>query len=89
MILSVCPARTPGGFPREQKKKKLELVWADAFDGGASRTPEYLILSVEVGGKDAVPAADWVGGPITRESEITDFVVDYVRAYRYKTRGGC
>ena len=57
--------------------------------GGASRTPEYLILSVEVGGKDAVPAADWVGGPITRESEITDFVVDYVRAYRYKTRGGC
>ncbi len=52
--------------------------------GGASQTPEYLILSVEVGGNNAVPAADWTGGPITPESETSDFVIDYVRAYRYK-----
>ena len=52
--------------------------------GGASQTPEYLILSVEVGGNNAVPAADWVGSPISEESEITDFVIDYVRAYQYK-----
>ncbi len=52
--------------------------------GGASQTPEYLILSVEVGGRDGSPAADWTGGPITPDSDTTDFVIDYVRAYRYK-----
>ena len=52
--------------------------------GGASQVPEYLILSVEVGGNNAVPAADWTGGPLTPDSEPTDFVIDYVRAYQYK-----
>ena len=52
--------------------------------GGASRVPEYLILSIEVGGNNAVPEKDWVGGPIREDDEITDFIVDYVRAYQYK-----
>ena len=52
--------------------------------GGASKVPEYLILSVEVGGNNAEPARDWIGGPLTPGCEVTDFIVDYVRAYRYK-----
>ena len=52
--------------------------------GGASKVPEYLILSVEVGGTNAVPAEDWAGGPLTPDSETTDFVVDYVRVYQFK-----
>ena len=53
--------------------------------GGACRVPMYLILSVEVGGSNAVPADDWVGSAISQDTEITDFVVDYVRAYQYKS----
>lgn len=52
--------------------------------GGVCEVPMYLILSVEVGGNNAVPAADWTGGPLTPDCEPTDFVIDYVRAYRYK-----
>ena len=51
--------------------------------GGAAQTPEYMILSVEVGGNGAVPAKDWTGGPLTPDSEVTDFVIDYVRAYKF------
>ena len=52
--------------------------------GGASRVPEYMILSVEVGGQNAVPADSWAGAALADGSEPTDFVVDYVRAYQYK-----
>lgn len=53
--------------------------------GGVSQVPEYLILSVEVGGENGTPAKSWVGESIeTAGNEITDFVVDYVRAYQYK-----
>ena len=52
--------------------------------GGVTQVPEYLILSVEVGGNNAVPAKDWTGGPLTEDAEVTDFVIDYVRAYQYK-----
>lgn len=53
--------------------------------GGASQVPEYLILSVEVGGENGKPEESWVGESIeTAGNEITDFVVDYVRAYQYK-----
>ena len=52
--------------------------------GGVCEVPMYLILSVEVGGNNAVPAADWTGGPLTPDCEPTDFIIDYVRAYQYK-----
>ena len=52
--------------------------------GGASQVAEYLILSVEVGGENAVPGESWAGGPLTPDSETTDFIVDYVRVYQYK-----
>lgn len=52
--------------------------------GGASRAPEYLILSVEVGGEDAQPQDSWAGSGLTDESKPTDFIVDYVRVYQYK-----
>ena len=52
--------------------------------GGASQVPEYLILSVEVGGENAVPGESWAGGPLTGDSEVSDFVIDYVRAYQYQ-----
>lgn len=55
--------------------------------GGISEVPEWLLLSVEIGGENAVPgASDWSGPSIeTDPSVVTDFIVDYVRAYQYKT----
>ncbi|NLA76371.1 MAG: glycoside hydrolase family 16 protein [Clostridiales bacterium] len=53
--------------------------------GGASQTAEYMILSVEVDGANAVPADGWSGPSVNASPEIpTDFIVDYVRAYQYK-----
>lgn len=48
--------------------------------GGVSQEPEYLILSVEMSGKNAVPA-DHVNVPDNGEG--CEFIVDYVRAYQY------
>ena len=50
-------------------------------DWGVSRVPEFLILSVEIGGLDGVPAGDNLDG-----IDASEFVVDYVRAYQYKSR---
>lgn len=52
--------------------------------GGASQVAEFLILSVEIGGENAVPADSWGGSAISPNAKQTDFVVDYVRAYQYK-----
>ncbi len=46
---------------------------------GLSHEPEYLILSVEVGGNDAIPAAG-----LAKNDYPADYLVDYVRAYQYK-----
>lgn len=40
-----------------------------------SQAPEWLILSVEISGENAVPSADFTG------EGLTDFIVDYVRVY--------
>lgn len=54
--------------------------------GGASQVEEYMLLSVEVGGENGVPAESWAGASIDENGRdfTTDFVVDYVRAYAYK-----
>ena len=52
--------------------------------GGVCEVPMYLILSVEVGGNNAVPEKDWTGGPLAPDCTPTDFIIDYVRAYQYK-----
>ena len=52
--------------------------------GGTSQVPEYLILSVEVGGDNAIPGDSWAGPALTQDSEPTDFVVDYVRCYQFQ-----
>lgn len=53
--------------------------------GGTSQVPENLILSVEVGGENAVPDHSWAGDSIETNTEPpTDFIVDYVRVYQYK-----
>ncbi|MBQ6163736.1 MAG: glycoside hydrolase family 16 protein [Clostridia bacterium] len=49
--------------------------------GGASQVPEFLILSVETGGNDGVPSCNYLEG-----LDESVFVVDYVRAYQYKSR---
>ena len=49
--------------------------------GGVSDVPEFMILSVEVGGENGVPTGNNLNG--IAESA---FVVDYVRAYQYKSR---
>ena len=53
--------------------------------GGVSRKDEYMLLSVEVNGVKGKPAGG--SGIITKNKENampSDFVIDYVRAYRYK-----
>lgn len=53
--------------------------------GGVSKVPEYLLLSVEVGGENGEAKDSWAGPSIdTNTEEPTDFVVDYVRVYQYK-----
>ncbi len=56
--------------------------------GGACQVPEFLILSVEVAGKDGVPAEDFSVGTIDGNEGGKDFssefIVDYVRVYEYK-----
>ncbi len=47
--------------------------------GGVSSVPEFMILSVEVGGTDGVPSTDFLKG-----IDSSEFIVDYVRAYQYK-----
>lgn len=56
--------------------------------GGVSRVPEFLILSVEVGGANGTAADSWAGPSIENNvggtSFTSDFIVDYVRCYQYK-----
>ena len=53
--------------------------------GGACQVPENIILSVEVGGENGIPAQSWAGPSIdTNTAAPTDFIVDYVRVYQYK-----
>ena len=50
--------------------------------GGVSQIKEHMILSVEVGGENAVPADSWAGPSIdTNKEPPTDFIIDYVRYY--------
>ena len=50
--------------------------------GGVSQTNEYLILSCEVDGADAVPTFGWSGNIEKNGRDFTaDFIVDYVRVY--------
>lgn len=56
--------------------------------GGVSQVPEFLILSVEVGGQNGVAADDWSGPSIDKNEGgrqfTSDFIVDYVKCYQYK-----
>mgnify|MGYP002626101189 CR=1 FL=1 len=52
--------------------------------GGASQVPEYLILSVEVGGENGEPGESRAPGVLSAGDTPTDFIVDYVRAYKIK-----
>ncbi|NMP38097.1 MAG: glycoside hydrolase family 16 protein [Clostridiales bacterium] len=53
--------------------------------GGTSQVPEFMILSVEIDGADAIPADGWSGPSVdSGEQTPTDFIVDYVRAYQYR-----
>ena len=57
--------------------------------GGASMVPEYLILSTEIRGENAVPVERTeYGGKNIEENGgfdfVTEFIVDYVKVYSYK-----
>ncbi len=54
--------------------------------GGVSRAKEWLILSVEVSGKDGIASGDNHGTGYIAKTKVwpANFVVDYVRAYQYK-----
>lgn len=47
--------------------------------GGVSQNPEYLILSVEMRGKDGIPSHRE-----NAQGEEARFIVDYVKVYQYK-----
>ena len=50
--------------------------------GGVSKVPEYLLLTVEVGGSGGRAGSSWAGKAPARDAETTDFIVDYVRVYQ-------
>ena len=54
--------------------------------GGVSQNPEYLLLSLEIEGKDGVSSEDPTGTGRMKYSAggPTEFKVDYVRCYQYK-----
>ncbi len=56
--------------------------------GGVCQVPQFLILSVEVAGKDGVPTEDFSTGTIEDNDGgkdfYSEFIVDYVRVYEYK-----
>ncbi len=54
--------------------------------GGVSRNAEWLILSVEVSGRDGIASGDNHGTGVISKTKTwpANFVVDYVRAYQYK-----
>ena len=54
--------------------------------GGVSQNPEYLILSCEVAGANGIADADRHGvGKMSMDTDETaEFIVDYVRVYKYK-----
>lgn len=58
--------------------------------GGVSDNPEYLLLSVEVAGKNGVADSDRHGtGKITKtpkENWPCEFIVDYVKCYQYNDK---
>lgn len=54
-------------------KKSFSTKW-----GGVSAVPEWLILSVEVGGLNGTPTCNTLEG-----IDSSEFIVDYVRAYTY------
>ncbi len=57
-------------------KKSFSTDW-----GGVSEVPEFLILSVEISGENGVAEKDALAGV-----DASEFIVDYVRAYQYKSR---
>ena len=65
-------------------RDKQEKETGRSSFGGASLVPEFMILSVEVGRDNAVPGVSWAEGILDPGSETTDFIIDYVRAYRYQ-----
>lgn len=52
--------------------------------GGTSQVPEWLILSVEIGGSNGVAEDSWAGPQLRSDTATTDFIIDYVRVYQYK-----
>lgn len=53
--------------------------------GGTSRVPEYLLLTAEVGGADGAAGSSWAGNALSPDAQPTDFVIDYVRVYQYRS----
>ena len=42
-------------------------------------------MTAEVGGANGVAAASWAGDALAKDAAPTDFIVDYVKVYRYKS----
>lgn len=54
--------------------------------GGTSKVPEYMIISSETGGSGGESGKSWAGPAIDEHGKdyVADFVIDYVKVYKYK-----
>lgn len=54
--------------------------------GGTAKVPEFMIISSEVGGSGGVSDKSWAGPAIDEHGKdyVADFVIDYVKVYKYK-----
>ena len=47
--------------------------------------PEYLLLTAEVGGSNGIAGSSWAGEVLASNAQPSDFVIDYVRVYQYRS----
>ncbi len=75
----------PPGFPPRMRLYLTRLPFCAIVKptGRRKRGRAVPILSVEVGGENAVPGESWAEGVLSDGDTPTDFIVDYVRAYQY------
>lgn len=64
--------------------KEVERVSKDEVEPSA--VPEYMILSVEIGGANGIPSKAWPVGIMEDNGRdfVSEFIIDYVRVYQYK-----
>ena len=98
---NICRTSVPGNPYDEFHTYGLEwnedeyIIYVDGMEcgrssfGGTPRVPEFLLLSVEVDSRKGewtgVPGVSWAGNITWCKTLPSAFIIDYVRAYQYKS----